>query len=161
MADLQVVSRYSGRAIPSIRTHVLRAGQSLGTRGRVQPTAVATFPERVYAIVLAVPAGRVITYGAIAAVLGDPRKARQVGWAMAATPERQPSIPAHRVITARGELAAGAHFGGYYAWRARLEAEGVHFLENGRVDLDRDLWLPDDEQAASRHRSRRRLAARN
>jgi methylated-DNA-protein-cysteine methyltransferase-like protein len=120
---------------------------------------VPSFPERVYAIVLAVPRGCVITYGAIARVLGDPRQARQVGWAMAATPDRRPPIPAHRVITARGELAAGAHFGGYQVWRARLEAEGVTFLDDGRVDLDRHLWLPDDEQAVSRHRARRRLTA--
>ena len=62
---------------------------------------MTSFPEQVYAIVLEVPRGRVITYGAIARVLGDPRKARQVGWAMAATPDRAAANPAHRVIKAR------------------------------------------------------------
>src|SRR5438270_2752228 len=101
------------------------------------------FPQRVYAIVANVPRGRVITYGAIAYLLGDPRKAREVGWAMAATPDKEPPIPAHRVINARGELSGGAAFGGYAVQRARLEADGVEFLADGRVDLDRYLWLPE------------------
>ena len=100
------------------------------------------FPRRVYAVVAGVPAGRVITYGAIARVLGDPRKAREVGWALAATPDQEPPIPAHRVINARGELSGGPAFGGYAVQRARLEAEGVVFQADGRVDLDQYLWLP-------------------
>jgi methylated-DNA-protein-cysteine methyltransferase-like protein len=99
----------------------------------------------VYAIVASVPRGRVITYSAIAHVLGAPRKAREVGWAMAATPAHSPPIPAHRVINARGELSGGAAFGGYAVQRARLEAEGVDFLANGRVDLDEYLWVPDEK----------------
>jgi methylated-DNA-protein-cysteine methyltransferase related protein len=102
----------------------------------------ASFPRRVYAIVASVPRGRVITYGAIAHLLGEPRKAREVGWAMAATPDQEPPIPAHRVINARGELSGGPAFGGYAVQRARLEADGVEFLADGRVDLDRFLWLP-------------------
>ena len=101
-----------------------------------------TFARHVYAIVGSVPAGRVITYGAIARLLGDPRKAREVGWAMAATPDQSPPIPAHRVINARGQLSGGPAFGGYAVQRARLEAEGIEFLPDGRVDLDRYLWLP-------------------
>jgi methylated-DNA-protein-cysteine methyltransferase-like protein len=98
----------------------------------------------VYDLVDQVPAGRVITYGVIATLLGDPRKARQVGWAMAATPDRTPGIPAHRVINARGELSGGRAFGGCEIQRARLEAEGVEFLPDGRVELDVYLWLPAD-----------------
>jgi methylated-DNA-protein-cysteine methyltransferase related protein len=105
--------------------------------------AAASFPQLVYALVRQVPAGYVITYGAIARLLGDPRKARQVGWAMAATPREIPPIPAHRVINARGELSGGPSFGGYAVQRKMLEAEGVVFQEDGRVDLERYLWLPD------------------
>ena len=101
----------------------------------------ASFPRQVYAIVASVPYGRVITYGAIARLLGDPRKAREVGWAMAATPDGDPPIPAHRVINARGEVS-GSAFGGIALRRAMLEAEGVQFLPDGRVDLEQYLWLP-------------------
>lgn len=106
---------------------------------------VHSFADRVYAIVRQVPKGRVTTYGGIASVLGYPRQARQVGWALSATPTRNPPIPAHRVINCRGELSAAPAFGGHDALRARLEAEGIMFLADGRVDLDRHLWLPDDE----------------
>jgi methylated-DNA-protein-cysteine methyltransferase-like protein len=100
------------------------------------------FPARVYAIVRRVPRGRVITYGAIAQLLGDPRRARQVGWAMAAAPATSPPIPAHRVINSRGELSGRHAFGAADAQRKRLEAEGVVFEPDGRVDLERYLWLP-------------------
>jgi methylated-DNA-protein-cysteine methyltransferase related protein len=103
-----------------------------------------SFPRRVYSILAQVPPGRVITYGAIARLLGDPRKARQVGWALAATPDEDPPLPAHRVINSRGELSGGAAFGGYTVQRAKLEAEGVAFMRDGRIDLERYLWLPRD-----------------
>jgi methylated-DNA-protein-cysteine methyltransferase-like protein len=83
-----------------------------------------------------VPRGRVITYGAIARLLGDPRKAREVGWAMAASPA---GVPAQRVVNARGEISGGAA----RTRRGLLEADGVGFLPDGRVDLDRYLWLPE------------------
>jgi methylated-DNA-protein-cysteine methyltransferase-like protein len=101
----------------------------------------ASFPQQVYAIVASVPYGRVITYGAIAHLLGNPRKAREVGWAMAVAPDRDPPIPAHRVINARGELSGSAS-GGIEVRRAQLEAEGVQFMADGRIDLERYLWLP-------------------
>lgn len=103
-----------------------------------------SFVDRVYAVVRRVPRGCVISYGAIAHVLGRPRAARQVGWAMAAAPSGagRRRVPAHRVINARGELSAAKAFGGYGVLRARLEAEGITFLQDGRVDLERHLWLP-------------------
>jgi methylated-DNA-protein-cysteine methyltransferase-like protein len=106
--------------------------------------AAVSFPRRVYAIVRRVPRGRVITYGAIASLLGDPRKAREVGWAMAAIPRvgEWSRLPAHRVINARGELSGGPAFGGYDVQRKRLEADGVVFEQDERVDLERYLWLP-------------------
>jgi methylated-DNA-protein-cysteine methyltransferase-like protein len=102
----------------------------------------ASFAAQVYAIVCQVPAGRVITYGAIATVLGEPRLARQVGWAMAATPDVVPSIPAHRVVNAQGDIPGGHTSRRYRVHRKMLEAEGVAFLQDGRLDLERYLWLP-------------------
>jgi methylated-DNA-protein-cysteine methyltransferase related protein len=101
-----------------------------------------SFPDEVYAIVRRVPRGRVITYGAIAHLLGEPRKARQVGWAMAATPDAKPRIPWHRVINARGEISQRHSPAAEGLHRQRLEAEGVVFDADGRVNLERYLWLP-------------------
>jgi methylated-DNA-protein-cysteine methyltransferase-like protein len=72
----------------------------------------------------------------IARILGDPRKAREVGWAMAVAPD---GVPAQRVVNARGEISGGAAG----TRRKLLEADGVAFLPDGRVDLDRYLWLPE------------------
>jgi methylated-DNA-protein-cysteine methyltransferase related protein len=94
-----------------------------------------SFPQRVYAIVRRVPRGRVITYGVIARLLGDPRHARQVGWAMAVAPV---GVPAQRVVNARGGVTGGHA----RERRKKLEAEGVVFTLDGRVDLERYLWLP-------------------
>jgi methylated-DNA-protein-cysteine methyltransferase-like protein len=106
-----------------------------------------SYPQQVYGVVRRVPSGRVITYGWIARLLGDPRKAREVGWAMAAASQTRPPLPAHRVINFRGELSGGPAFGGYEVQRGLLEAEGIVFLPNGRVDLDVYLWLPEHDKA--------------
>ena len=42
-----------------------------------------SFREEVYALVTQIPSGRVSTYGDVAAALGSPRAARQVGFALA------------------------------------------------------------------------------
>jgi methylated-DNA-protein-cysteine methyltransferase-like protein len=105
--------------------------------------AALSFPHKVYAIARQVPAGCVITYGAIARVLGEPLAARQVGWAMAATPAESPPIPAHRVVNARGDIPGGHTSRRYRVHRKKLEAEGVVFLQDGRLDLERYLWLPE------------------
>ena len=102
----------------------------------------AAFHDDVYAIVRQVPAGHVITYGTIARVLGEPHKARQVGWALAATPLEAPPIPAHRVVNARGDIPGGHASRRYRVHRTKLEAEGVVFDQDGRIDLERYLWLP-------------------
>ena len=114
---------------------------TLRLMGQSDPQA---FNALVYAIVARILRGRVTTYGAIARALGDPRKAREVGWAMAAMPQGH-DLPAHRVINGRGELSGAWAFGGYEVHRALLEAEGVQFLDDGRVDLDRHLWTPEGD----------------
>lgn len=95
-----------------------------------------------YDIVRQVPRGHVITYGAIARLLGDPTKAREVGWAMAVCGS---DVPAHRVINARGEVSGGAA----RERRKKLAAEGVVITPAGRVDLDRYLWLPELDSGSS------------
>ena len=92
------------------------------------------FAARVYAVVARVPRGRAVSYGQIARTLGAPRAARQVGWAMRRCPE---ALPWHRVVRADGTIAAG---GGPDLRRALLEAEGVPFTPDGRVDMARCRW---------------------
>jgi methylated-DNA-protein-cysteine methyltransferase related protein len=94
------------------------------------------FFARVYAAVRAIPRGRVATYGQLARLLGVPRGARAVGWALRALdPDRARRVPWHRVVGAGGRISlrAGA---GPFVQRRRLRGEGVTFRQ-GRVDLRR------------------------
>jgi methylated-DNA-protein-cysteine methyltransferase-like protein len=103
--------------------------------------AEAGFFERVYRLVEQVPPGRVATYGQIAALLGVPRGARAVGWALRALPERRAAtVPWHRVVGAGGRISPRAG-GGPAVQRRRLRAEGVRFLGEG-IDLSRHALLP-------------------
>lgn len=103
------------------------------------------FAERVRLVVAAIPDGRVTTYGAIARALGHPRSARMVGWVLNTT--AVPDLPAHRVVNRNGVLTGALHFGHPDAMRARLEAEGVAFLDEQTVDLAAHFWDPADDPA--------------
>ena len=93
-----------------------------------------SFFKQVYAVVEQIPAGKVVSYSQIARMLGQPRAARQVGWAMRRCPEH---LPWQRVVKADGSIA-----GGMYAdiRRAILESENVTFLSDGRVDMVSCRW---------------------
>ena len=107
-----------------------------------------SFNQMVYQLVRQIPKGRVTSYGAIARALGDPRKAREVGWALYAKPEGE-AAPAHRVVNREGKLSGGWAFGSPDVQRKLLEAEGVGFLPDGSVDLSTHMWWPDDNESHS------------
>lgn len=96
----------------------------------------------VWDMVAAIPPGRVMTYGQISRCGGDVCSARYVGYAMASAPSSL-NLPCHRVVNRLGEMAPGMIFGGPDRQRALLEAEGVPFKPNGRIDLARCLYDPD------------------
>jgi len=101
---------------------------------------VLTSHKRIYAVVKRIPRGRVATYGQVAALAGFPRHARLAGYALHALREdRDPAVPWHRVINAQGRISLG-EFDGADLQRELLEAEGVLFQSNGRVDLARFGW---------------------
>ena len=102
------------------------------------------FSERVYEIVSRIPRGRVTTYGAIARALGDPRGARNVGWALNDAPA-EADLPCHRVVDRDGNLSGGWHWGHPDVMAGLLDDEGVPFLEPHRVDLAACLWSPGEE----------------
>lgn len=93
-----------------------------------------SFFKQVYAIVAQIPPGKVLGYGHIARHLGNPKAARQVGWAMRACPD---TLPWQRVVRSDGTISGGAYAD---LRRALLESEGVRFLPDGRVDMELCLW---------------------
>lgn len=112
------------------------------------------FSAQVYKIVAQIPAGKVSTYGQIARLMGSPRSARYVGYAL--REDRQPAepgglrpsnIPCHRVVFKDGHLPEGHLFGGDGIQQRMLEEEGVTFADDTHVDMAACLW---DGRMASR-----------
>lgn len=93
--------------------------------------------EEVYAAVRRIPRGRVATYGQIARMIGRPRAARVVGYALSAAPA---DVPCHRVVSRQGGLSEAFSPSGRETHRLLLEMEGVAFREDGTVDLETCLW---------------------
>jgi len=90
-------------------------------------------------VVRRIPAGRVATYGQVAALAGIRGHARQVGYAMHGLPAGT-DVPWHRVVNARGEISSRSSGCGGEEQRRRLEREGVKFDAAERIDLARYRW---------------------
>ena len=104
------------------------------------------FFERVWEVVAEIPLGRVTTYGHIAAHLGSKRAARTVGWALrAAAASGLSGLPCHRVVNRFGGLSGHAAFGGPHVMEDLLRSEGITFVDEMVVDIDRHLWIPGSE----------------
>jgi methylated-DNA-[protein]-cysteine S-methyltransferase len=86
------------------------------------------FRRRVLTAVRRIPAGKVATYGDIAALAGRPRAWRAVGNIMHSC--NDPVTPCHRVIGAGGAL--GGYGGNLQLKRELLRAEGI---EVGRMRI--------------------------
>lgn len=94
--------------------------------------------ERVFEYLLTIPKGKVVTYGQVAAHLGNKKLARVVGNILHANP-RPDLYPCYKVVNAQGKLAENFGFGGQEGQKARLEAESVE-VKDDRVDLEKYGW---------------------
>jgi methylated-DNA-protein-cysteine methyltransferase-like protein len=99
--------------------------------------------DAIYAVVCLIPAGRVSSYGAIAAYLGMKGGARMVGWAMNAS-HTLPDVPAHRVVNRVGALS-GKHFFGGNRMQELLESEGIQVKNDQVLDFEIKFWDPSSE----------------
>ena len=94
--------------------------------------------QKIWDKIAEIPYGSVATYGQIADLVGLPKHARMVGYALRNTPANL-QIPWHRVINARGEPAFPVDSDSYRRQRQLLEDEGVTFI-GGRVPLKQYRW---------------------
>lgn len=95
------------------------------------------FFDRVYNVVRKIPEGKVSTYGQIAGFLGT-KDARKVGWALHGNKDIK--TPCHRVVTKDGRVAPNYAFGSWKEQKAKLLTEGVSFIDEMHVDLNKCLW---------------------
>ena len=104
------------------------------------PTEIDGVYSRIYRCITSIPEGKVATYGQIAKLI-DASGARQVGYALSATPENI-DIPWHRVINAKGEISQRSDGEADSEQQQRLLAEGVVANKHGRIDLSHYRWQP-------------------
>ena len=91
--------------------------------------------KRIYEAVKRIPKGKVATYAQVAKMAGNPKMCRAVGNALHKNPDFE-NIPCYRVVNSKGELAGEYAFGGAWAQKELLEADGIEVI-NGKVDLSK------------------------
>ena len=99
-----------------------------------------SFYDRVYEVVREIPKGKVATYGQIAHILGSPKAARAVGYALHFNPLPN-VIPCHRVVMKNGALSKAFAFGGENAQRQLLLDEGVEVSLENIVNIKKHIWV--------------------
>lgn len=101
------------------------------------------FERQLYAWLAQIPAGRVVSYGQLAALIGRPQAARWVGRQLGRLPSGS-DLPWHRVLNARGCSSLPLDKGGSNRQLRLLQREGV-LVVDGRVSLARFRWQPLEE----------------
>src|SRR3989339_2156617 len=96
------------------------------------------FTEAALDIIKHIPEGRVLTYGRVASLAGQPGGARQVSRILHSM-SRKYELPWHRVINSEGRISLGPSQGRELQ-KALLESEGIEFSENGGLDLEIYMW---------------------
>ena len=96
------------------------------------------FTQKVKTLIRQIPAGKVASYGLIAALAGNPRAARQVAWVLHSSSAAD-QLPWHRVVNRNGKISLKP-FEGYEIQKHRLLLEGIVFNEQDTIDLERYLW---------------------
>lgn len=103
--------------------------------------------DRIYEVVKQIPQGLVATYGQVAELSNLAGKARVVGYALYRVDMKSLDIPWQRVVNAKGEVSLSPlRFGTDYLQRSLLENEGIIFDGNGKIDLRKYLWRPENQK---------------
>jgi len=102
-----------------------------------------SFQTDVYAVVKQIPSGYLASYGQIASLIGNPRAARQVGFALRALGVNEKEVPWWRVVNKKGYLSINQGEGGAEKeeQRVNLEVEGIEINEKFEVqNFAARLW---------------------
>jgi len=100
------------------------------------------FQDAILRVVRTVPVGKVVSYGQVAAYVGMPRAARQVGWAMRSM-EGTPDFPWWRVLNNAGRITIkGNQFNTAQLQKELLEAEGIEINQAFELNIERYRFHP-------------------
>lgn len=92
------------------------------------------FTKEVIQIVKSIPSGKVMSYGQIAALAGNPMAARGVVYILRSR-SRVDQLPWHRVVGKTGQLRI-KDTEGYLLQKGLLEKEGVVISTSGLIDME-------------------------
>ena len=106
-----------------------------------QQSSRSTLQQAVWQTVAAIPSGRVLAYGQVAALSGFPGLARQVGRILATLPADS-RLPWHRVLRSDGQLAFPRHSASWQRQYRKLSDEGIRLSTSGRVP-SACFWQPE------------------
>ncbi len=95
-------------------------------------------------IIKNIPKGKILTYGFIAKLAGNPRAARQVSWLLHSSSNKF-HLPWHRVISSNGAIKLKSIEDKQYQ-KKLLELEGITFLDNFKINLEKYLWTPKSSE---------------
>jgi methylated-DNA-protein-cysteine methyltransferase-like protein len=102
------------------------------------------FYDQVYAVVRRVPRGKVTSYGRVARMLGRPRAARAVGYALNALKDKEQSdfepVPWQRVINSQGRISINNREHSAQEQATLLREEGIVVSPDLRIDMTTYLW---------------------
>ena len=108
-------------------------------------TDTRNFFEDVFELVRLIPKGRVTNYGSLAKYLGSGKSSRMVGWAMNASHNVEPKVPAQRVVNRNGFLTGKLHFETPTTMQELLEKEGIQVKNDKVVNFTELFWDPSIE----------------
>lgn len=95
------------------------------------------FANQVYAIIAAIPSGKVVTYGQIAKMAGMPTYVRQVCFILRSLPTGS-KLPCHRIINGKGQLSVKNDT--YQRHKLKLLEEGIEFNHQDKINLKKFGW---------------------
>lgn len=100
------------------------------------------FTQRAIEIIQAIPSGKVMTYGQIARLEGNPRGARRVARLLHSMSKKH-SLPWYRIVNIKGEVVLKNPMA-YHEQILNLKFEGVEVDSDGRIDLLKHQWHPHE-----------------
>lgn len=100
----------------------------------------ATKDQKIWQVVLAIPEGKVASYGQVASMAGLGRQARYIGRALGKLPAGH-TVPWYRVIRSNGQIAFPEGTETFATQKMLLEQEGVE-VKNGRIPMRHYQWQP-------------------
>lgn len=100
-----------------------------------------SFSEKVFKLVKKIPKGKVVSYGQVASLVGKPKGARAVGWALRTLDITNMSVPWWRVVNQKGFLSIKGNFTATKnLQKSLLEKEGVRVTKEYKLDMQKYCW---------------------